>query len=64
MAGRKANKVKTEYVRVSTTPKMWKHLEALVLTELYGKTEAEVAERLLSERIRALIVEGTLKPRK
>ena len=60
--GRTANKVKTIYVRVCTTPKMNAHLEALVLKELYGKTKPEVAERFIAERIRDLIKDGTLKP--
>lgn len=58
---RTANKVGTLPIKLSTTPKMRIHLEVLVGKELYGKTATEVAQRLLEERIRLLIVEGTLK---
>lgn len=51
----------TKPLKLSTTPKLLKHLEALVSKELYGKTGTEVAQRLLEERIRDLIKEGTLK---
>ncbi len=58
---RVANKVGTLPLKLSTTPKMRKHLEALVVKELYGKTGTEVGQRLLEERIRELIKDGTLK---
>jgi hypothetical protein len=61
-SGRVANKVKTIYVRVCTTPKVRAYLESLVVKELYGKTAPEVAESLLRERIRDLIKDGALKP--
>lgn len=58
---REANKVAAKPLKLSATPKLQKHLEALVLKELYGRTPTEVAQRLLEERIRVLVVEGTLK---
>jgi hypothetical protein len=58
---RPTNKIKTKPLKLSTTPKVGRYLEALVAKELYGKTGTEVAQRLLEERIRALIAEGTLK---
>ena len=61
MAGRTANKVKTIYVRICTTPKMVAYLDALVIKGLYGKTAPEVAEGLLRERVRELIKAKELK---
>ena len=58
---RTANKVGTLPLKLSTTPKMRMHLEALVTKELYGKTPTEVAQRLLEERIRELVKDSTLK---
>jgi len=59
---RTANKVGTLPLKLSTPPKMRTYLEVLATKELYGKTATEVAQRLLEERIRDLIKDGTLKP--
>ncbi len=56
------NKIKIKSLKLSPTPKLIKHLQNLVLKELFGKTPTEVAQRLLEERIRELIRDGTLKP--
>jgi hypothetical protein len=58
---RTPNKVATLPLKLSSTPKMRRYLDALVEKELYGKTGTEVGQRLLEERIRGLIAEGTLK---
>ena len=61
VAGRTANKVETIWVRISTTPKVKRYLDTLTTMGLYGKAAPEVAERFVSERIRDLIKDGTLK---
>ncbi|MFZ1907325.1 MAG: hypothetical protein WAU56_18240 [Steroidobacteraceae bacterium] len=57
---RKENKLPTENVRISTNPVVKGYLERLVLTGLYGKTAAEVAERLVAQEIRRLIAADEL----
>ncbi len=39
-------------IKITTTPPVKKHLEALLPLGLYGNTVAEVAERLLCEALR------------
>ena len=58
---RKENPVPTVTFTVSTTPAVKSYLEMLVTKGLYGKTVPEVTDRLLSEAIRRLIVDGELK---
>lgn len=54
------NSIETVVIKISTTPMIKKYLRSLVKTGLYGKTEAEVADRLLAEGIKDLIGEGFL----
>lgn len=61
--GRKPNKVETVTLTLSTTPGVFGYLERLVGMELYGKTPPEVAERMLSERIRELQERGVFERR-
>ena len=58
---RDKNSIQTAEVRISTTPIMVKYLQQLVDTGLYGKTKAEAAERLLSDEVKKLLQDGTLK---
>jgi hypothetical protein len=44
----------TKRVTISTTPQVLEDLRRLVDTGYYGKTPAEVAERLVQERLREL----------
>ncbi len=55
------NKVSTKTVTISTTPKVWTYLAQLVTKGIYGKTEAEVAERLIAKGIDELIDKGRLR---
>jgi hypothetical protein len=52
--GRKPNTIRTVDLTIAATPKLIKHLERLVDTELYGKTPADVALTLIRERVRQL----------
>lgn len=61
MAGRPKNPLQTATLTVSTNTLVTGHLTALVQTGLYGKTEAEAAERLIAGAIRELIRNGELK---
>jgi hypothetical protein len=45
-------------ISFTTTEQLAEHLDSLVNAGLFGKSRAEVAERLISERIRLLIKEG------
>jgi hypothetical protein len=45
---RKRNRIKTRKLTISTTPQVIEYLRQLLETGLYGKNEAEAAERLLS----------------
>jgi hypothetical protein len=51
----KNNRVRIEF---TTTQQLAGQLDALVTAGLFGNSRAEVAERLMSERIRLLIKEG------
>jgi hypothetical protein len=55
------NKVPTKTFTVSTTPQVWRYLAQLVRKGIYGKTEPEVAERLISKGIEAFIEKGRLR---
>ena len=48
---RRRNRFPTETLTLSTTPHVWAYLGQLVDTGLYGKTEAEAAERLLTRAL-------------
>jgi hypothetical protein len=61
--GRKPNAAETVQVTISTTPQVKEYLLQLVRTGLYGKNEAEAAERLITESLRRQIPEGLLIPR-
>lgn len=58
------NSLKTVTVTISTTPHIKEYLRKLVMTGLYGKNEAEAAERLVARGIERLIGEGALKKRR
>jgi hypothetical protein len=45
-------------ITFTTTAQLGEQLDSLVNSGLFGKSRAEVAERLISERIRLLIKEG------
>lgn len=45
------NRIGTKALRLSTTPQVHEYLAQLVATGLYGKTEAEAAERLLTRAL-------------
>ena len=55
------NQLTTEQITVSTTGSVVEHLKDLTATGLWGKNHTEAAERLISESIRRLIADGTLK---
>ncbi len=57
---RKQNSVTTVQVTVSTTPALKRYLAALVATGLYGKTEAEAAERLIAQGVERALTTGTI----
>jgi len=48
---RHRNRVGTKTFTVSTTPQVFDYLGQLVQTGLYGKTEPEAAERLLTRAL-------------
>jgi len=48
---RKRNRIKTRKLTISTTPQVIEYLKQLLETGLYGKNEAEAAERLLSRAL-------------
>lgn len=52
--GRSPNPTKTVTFTVSTTPMVRAYLEALVERGVFGKNVAEVAERLIAEKLREL----------
>ena len=56
------NLVTTEQITISTTPQIVLYLQQLVLTGLYGKNNAEAAERLVARGVENLVREGTLRP--
>lgn len=59
---RERNRIPSQDLKISTTPKVMDYLEALVDEQLYGKSKSEVAEGLIREAIRRLIEKGELKP--
>lgn len=61
---RQRNDLPTQELRVSTTPQVIELLRSLVTTGLYGKNPAEATERILAEKLRELIAEGAVKPKK
>lgn len=58
------NKTKTQQVRFKATPMMRLYLEDIRQTGLYGSTEGEVAERLVSQGIAKLIEQTVIALRK
>ena len=58
---RKPNKVGTAVITISTTPHVERLLERLVETGLFGKNTAEAAERALTESLRQLLSDATIK---
>lgn len=55
---RKKNDLSTKVLRISTTPRVIELLEELVATGLYGKNPAEAADRLLTEKLREIILKS------
>jgi hypothetical protein len=58
---RPPNELPSRELRISTTPQVIDLLKQLVAQGLSGKNTAEAADRLLSEKLRQLIAEGSLK---
>jgi hypothetical protein len=58
---RRRNYHKTEATTIATTSVQRAYLATLVKTGLYGKSEADAAERLVSVGLQALVKEGTLR---
>jgi hypothetical protein len=48
---RKPNRIKTVSLRLSTTEGIYRYLEVLVSSGVYGKNPAEAAEQLISRNI-------------
>jgi spore maturation protein CgeB len=61
--GREPNLIRTKQITLSTTPQVASYLGDLVRSGLWGKNASEAAERLVSEQIRKLIQDGTLRRR-
>jgi hypothetical protein len=59
---RKPNDLKTEELRLSTTPQVVGYLKRLLRTGLYGKNPADAAERLLTRALEQLLAAGRIKP--
>jgi hypothetical protein len=59
--GRKPNQLGTATLTVSTTPQVERLLEQLVDTGLFGKNTAEAAERVITEALRGLLNDPTLR---
>ena len=55
---RKRNAVQTEELKLSTTPNVCDQLDILAKTGLFGKNRSEVAEQLLREKLRELVLQG------
>jgi len=51
LMARKRNRIPTKTFTVATTPQVFDYLGQLVDTGLYGKTEADAAERLLTRSL-------------
>ena len=58
---RPPNDLQSVELRISTTPQVVALLKQLVICGLFGKNAAEAADRLLSEKLRGLVADGTLK---
>lgn len=56
---RTPNSVDTSTLKLSTTPQICRALDDLVATGIFGKTRSEVAERLLAEKLREIMLQGT-----
>jgi hypothetical protein len=61
---RKRNDLKTVQITLSTTEPIEQYLQQLVATGLYGKNQAEAAERLVSTSIQRLVKDGDLRAKK
>lgn len=57
---RRQNSIATVHLTISTTVGVKSYLTALVETGLYGKTEAEAAERMISQGVERALVSGTI----
>ena len=55
------NLAQSARLQVTTTPEVVECLEAIARTGLYGKSRAEIADRLVSEGIRRLIGDGIIE---
>lgn len=60
---RHPNTYRTILIKISTTPAIGRYLEDLVGTGLFGKTVPEVAERMVSRGVEALLKDGLLDQR-
>jgi hypothetical protein len=60
---RDPNLIDTKQITLSTTPHVREYLGDLVRSGLWGKTAPEAAERLVTEQIRKLLQDGTLRRR-
>lgn len=63
LMARNPNPLPTVTITISTNPQIKAYLAELVPTGLYGKNEADAAERLLAKAIDDLIRDGTLPKR-
>ncbi len=57
---RPQNQLDTVEIKLRTTPQVAKYLDELLQSGLFGKTRPEVAERLITQEIQALINDGKL----
>ncbi len=60
---RKNNVVETKTAAIRTTLQTWSELERLARTGLFGKTPSEVAEQLVREKLRELLLQGWPNPK-
>lgn len=60
---RKPNKNPSKPVKFRATPGIRAYLEDIRATDLYGATESEVAQRLVTQGIALLIQQGVIKRR-
>ena len=58
--GRKPNKGDTVRLTFSTAPRIQRYIDAVVSTELYGRTRSDVIDRLIGDGIRQLIRDGVI----
>jgi|HubBroStandDraft_3_1064219.scaffolds.fasta_scaffold34701_3 hypothetical protein len=58
---RQRNTIRTETLTLSTTPHVRTYLRQLLATGLYGKNDAEAAERLLTRVLDDLLERGRLR---